>query len=53
MRYSFGSRRGYRNWKELARALDEEEENGLYRFYHGSYKVFYLQDPVQRSIRSY
>jgi hypothetical protein len=26
--------------EELARALDEAEEDGLYRFYHGSYKVF-------------
>jgi hypothetical protein len=35
--------------EELARALDEAEEDGLYRFYHGSYKVFYLQDPVKEA----
>ena len=33
--------------EELARRLEEAEEDGIYRFYHGSYKVFYLQDPVK------
>jgi hypothetical protein len=33
--------------EELARDLEEAEEDGLYRFYHGSNKVFFLQDPVK------
>src|SRR5260221_2233084 len=35
--------------EELARTLEKAEEDGVYRFYHGSYKVFYLQDPVKRA----
>ena len=35
--------------EELARALNEAEEDGVYRFYHGSYKVFNLQDPVKEA----
>ena len=27
--------------------LEEAEEDGVYRFYHGSFKVFHLQDPVK------
>jgi len=33
--------------EELARKLEEAEEDGVYRFYHGSNKVFFLQDPVK------
>jgi hypothetical protein len=33
--------------EELARDLEEAEEDGVYRFYHGSNKVFFLQDPVK------
>jgi hypothetical protein len=33
--------------EELARELEEAEEDGIYRFYHGSNKVFFLQDPVK------
>jgi hypothetical protein len=33
--------------EELARNLKEAEEDGIYRFYHGSNKVFFLQDPVK------
>jgi hypothetical protein len=33
--------------EELARDLEEVEEDGIYRFYHGSNKVFFLQDPVK------
>lgn len=35
--------------ESVARDLEEIEENGIYRFYHGSYKVFYLQDPVKEA----
>jgi hypothetical protein len=31
----------------VARDLEEVEEGGVYRFYHGSNKVFFLQDPVK------
>jgi hypothetical protein len=31
----------------LARDLEEAEEDGVYRFYHGSNKVFFLQNPVK------
>ena len=31
----------------LARDLEEAEEDGVYRFYHGSNKVFFLQSPVK------
>jgi hypothetical protein len=34
---------------ELARDLEEAEEDGVYRFYHGSNKVFFLQDPVMEA----
>jgi hypothetical protein len=34
---------------ELARTLEEAEEDGVYRFYHGSNKVFHLQDPVKEA----
>ena len=33
--------------EERARTLQEAEEDGIYRLYHGSVKVFYLQDPVK------
>ena len=33
--------------EEFARDLEEAEEDGVYRFYHGSNKVFFLQDPVK------
>jgi hypothetical protein len=33
--------------EELARDLEEAQEDGVYRFYHGSNKVFFLQDPVK------
>jgi hypothetical protein len=33
--------------EELARDLEEAEEDGVYRFYHGSNKVFFLQSPVK------
>jgi hypothetical protein len=33
----------------LARDLEESEEDGVYRFYHGSNKVFFLQDPVKEA----
>ena len=33
--------------EELARELGEAEEDGVYRFYHDSNKVFCLQDPVK------
>jgi hypothetical protein len=33
--------------EELARNLEEAEEDGVYRFYHGSNKVFFLQEPVK------
>ena len=33
--------------EELARDLEEAEEDGVYRFFHGSNKVFFLQDPVK------
>ena len=32
---------------ELARDLEEAEEDGVYRFYHGSNKVFFLHGPVK------
>ena len=35
--------------EELARTLEKAEENGVYRFYHGSFKVFYLQRPVKKA----
>jgi hypothetical protein len=35
--------------EELARTLEEAEEDGVYRFYHGSNKVFFLQDPVKEA----
>ena len=35
--------------EELARTLEEAEEDGIYRFYHGSFKVFYLQEPVKEA----
>ena len=35
--------------EELARTLEKAEENGVYRFYHGSYKVFHLQRPVKKA----
>jgi hypothetical protein len=33
--------------EETALELEEAEEDGVYRFYHGSNKVFFLQDPVK------
>jgi hypothetical protein len=33
--------------EELARDLEEAVEDGIYRFYHGSNKVFFLQSPVK------
>ena len=33
--------------EELASDLEKAEEDGIYRFYHGSNKVFFLQDPVE------
>jgi hypothetical protein len=33
--------------EETACELQEAEEDGVYRFYHGSNKVFFLQDPVK------
>jgi hypothetical protein len=33
--------------EQLARDLEEAEEDGVYRFYHGSNKVFFLRDPVK------
>ena len=33
--------------EEVAGTLEEAEEDGVYRFYHGSNKVFFLQDPVK------
>jgi hypothetical protein len=33
--------------EELARELEETEEDGVYRFYHDSNKVFFLQSPVE------
>jgi hypothetical protein len=33
--------------EEVASELEEAEENGIYRYYHGSYKVFNLQNPVK------
>src|ERR1700736_5088348 len=36
-----------RELEELACTLEEAEEDGVYRFYHGSNKVFYLQEPVK------
>jgi hypothetical protein len=38
-----------RELEELARDLEETEEDGVYRFYHGSNKVFCLQDPVKKA----
>ena len=35
--------------EELAHDLKETEEDGVYRFYHGSNKVFFLQDPVKEA----
>ncbi len=35
--------------EELARTLEETEEDGVYRFYHRSCKVYYLQDPVKEA----
>jgi hypothetical protein len=35
--------------EELSRTLEKAEEDGVYRFYHGSYKVFYLQRPVKKA----
>jgi hypothetical protein len=35
--------------EELARDLKESEEDGVFRFYHGSNKVFFLQDPVKEA----
>ena len=35
--------------QELASTLEEAEEDGVYRFYHGSYKVFYLQGAVKEA----
>ena len=35
--------------EETARDLEEAEEDGVYRFYHGSNKVFFLQDPVKEA----
>jgi hypothetical protein len=45
------SSHGCRRWKleELACDLEESEEDGVYRFYHGSNKVFFLQDPVKEA----
>jgi hypothetical protein len=33
--------------EDVAATLEEAEEDGVYRLYHGSYKVFNLQDPVE------
>jgi hypothetical protein len=33
--------------EETARDLEEAEEDGVYRLYHGSNKVFFLQSPVR------
>jgi hypothetical protein len=33
----------------LARDLEEAEEDGVYRFYHGSNQVFFLQEPVREA----
>ena len=33
----------------LSRKLDVVEENGVYRFYHGSYKVFDMQEPIKEA----
>jgi hypothetical protein len=35
--------------EETARDLEEAEEDGVYRFYHESNKVFFLQDPVKQA----
>jgi hypothetical protein len=35
--------------EELAHDLKETEEDGVYRFYHGSNKVFFLQDTVKEA----
>jgi hypothetical protein len=37
--------------EDIAATLEEAEEDGVYRFYHGSYKVFDLQDPVEAAFK--
>jgi hypothetical protein len=35
--------------EEIAEEMEVVEENGVYRFYHGSFKVFHLQGPVRKA----
>jgi hypothetical protein len=35
--------------EELAEELEDAGEEGIYRYYHGSFKVFNLQDPVKEA----
>jgi hypothetical protein len=37
--------------EDIAATLGEVEEDGVYRLYHGSYKVFDLQDPVEAAFK--
>jgi hypothetical protein len=37
--------------EDIAATLEEAEEDGVYRLYHGSYKVFDLQDPVEEAFK--
>src|ERR1700722_13940277 len=35
----------------MAEELEAVEENGVYRFYHGSYKVFDMQEPIKEAFK--
>jgi hypothetical protein len=35
----------------MAEELEAVEENGVYRFYHGSYKVFNMQEPIKEAFK--
>src|ERR1700676_3938422 len=37
--------------EDVAATLEEAEEDGVYRLYHGSYKVFDLHDPVKAAFK--
>jgi hypothetical protein len=35
----------------MAEKLEAVEENGVYRFYHGSFKVFNMQEPIKEAFK--
>jgi hypothetical protein len=45
---SFGLKHASLTWEAMA---EEVEENGVYRFYHGSFKVFNMQGPIKEAFK--